>query len=55
VLGGPVDEDNVYIKVYPVRLKGEKPLQQLEVGESSFCRYNLSMQDPAVYRVTRVS
>lgn len=51
VLGGEISGDNVYLRVYPKVIDG-KPLSELEVGESSICRYNLSGSS-GVYRVKR--
>lgn len=54
VLGGAVSEDNVYIRTYGTRLKGEKPVADLEVGEGSLHRYKLSGQRATVYKIIRV-
>lgn len=54
VLGGPVTEDNVYIKTYGSRLEGQKPVAELEVGEGSLHRYKLSGQKATVYKIVRV-
>ena len=55
VLGGSVEHDNVYISLYPVRLKGEPTISSLAVGQSTLCRYHLSMRPPVIYRVVRVA
>lgn len=54
VLGGAVTEDNVYIKTYGSRLADQKPVAELEVGESSLHRYKLSGQKATVYQIVRV-
>jgi len=42
VLGGPVSEDNAYVRAYAKPLVGQKPPLSLEIGESSRCAFSLS-------------
>lgn len=52
VLGGAVSEDNVYIRVYARVCDGHKRIADLDVGESSQCKYSLSGTQ-GVYLVVR--
>lgn len=54
VFGGEVSGENVYVKIYGVRLDGQKPVEELEVGESSLHRYSLS-GTAGTYSIVRVS
>lgn len=54
VLGHEVEESNAYISLWGVRLNGEKPVANLEVGEGSLHRYAMSGQKPTVYKIVRV-
>lgn len=54
VLGGAVGEGNAYLAAYGSLVRGEKPVGELEVGESTRKRYALSGQKPTVYRILRV-
>lgn len=51
---GPIGPDNVYLKTYGVPVNPEdKKVEDLEVGETTLKRYNLSGAS-GVYRVVRV-
>jgi hypothetical protein len=54
VMGGALTENNPYITCYGARLKGEKPVAELEIGETSLHRYSLSGAKPTVYVIVRV-
>jgi hypothetical protein len=51
----PLPEGNVYIAGYGAILPGEKPIADLDVGESTYKKYALSGQKPTVYRILRVA
>lgn len=53
VLGGPVSEDNAYIRAYPRVLAGRKAINALAVGESTLAEYSLS-GSKGVYRIVRI-
>ena len=55
VLGGEVEEDNVYIKTYGSVLPGHKLPADLEVGETTLKEYRLSGEKPTVHKIVRVS
>jgi len=54
VVGGfeNIERGNVYLTAYPARLKDQKPIDALDVGESSLHRYSLSGTS-AVYAIVR--
>lgn len=54
VLGGTVDEGNVYVRTYGRTLAGYKPAGELAVGESALREYALSGQKPTTYKLVRV-
>lgn len=54
VMGGPLSEEDVYVKTYGVVVVGRHP-RDLDVGESCTKEYALSGQRPTRYRITRES
>lgn len=53
VLGGPVTEDNVYLRAYGHPIEGERAVRELAVGESTLLKFNLSGTQ-GVYRCVRL-
>jgi hypothetical protein len=53
VFGGLIPRDNCYLRTYGKRLPGEKPLDDLEIGEGCLVKYNLS-GSKGTYKIARV-
>ena len=54
VMGGTLTRDNVYVRTYGARLPGEKPVDDLELGEHSEHEYRLS-GSKGTYWIVRVA
>lgn len=55
VLGGEVEEDNVYVETYGALRNGDKAPSQLGVGELCHKTYALNGQKATVYVVVRTA
>lgn len=45
-------QDHAYLRIYPARVNGEKPIDTLQPGESSLHRFHLGGA-PEIYAIVR--